>query len=47
LGDDMDVPFMSWFACRHHGGTHVTAPPGATMLTPSEPSAAGPRDDHV
>lgn len=47
LGDDMDVPFMSWVPRRVQFGTDAIAPPGALMLTPRAPSAVGPRDDQV
>ena len=43
----MEVPFICWCRARHHVGTHVMAPPGAHMLTPSPPSMQGPRLDHV
>lgn len=47
LGDDMDVPFMSWVPRRVQFGTEAMAPPGALMLTPRAPSAVGPLDDQV
>lgn len=47
LGDDMDVPFMSWVPRRVQFGTDAMAPPGALMLTPRAPSVVGPLDDHV
>ena len=42
-----DLPFMSWLLARVQFGTHVIAPPGATIIGPSAPSAVGPHDDHV
>lgn len=47
LGDDMDVPFMSWVPRRVQFGTDAIAPPGALMLTPRAPSVVGPLDDQV
>lgn len=47
LGEDMDVPFISWVPRRVQLGTDAMAPPGALMLTPRAPSVLGPRDDHV
>tara|TARA_B110000090_G_scaffold98855_1_gene111276 strand:- start:124 stop:354 length:231 start_codon:yes stop_codon:yes gene_type:complete len=47
LGDDIDVPFISWFLAFVHPGTLVIAPPGAIMETPRSPSSEGPTDDHV
>lgn len=47
LGDDMDVPFMSWVPRRVQFGTEAMAPPGALMLTPRAPSVVGPLDDQV
>lgn len=47
LGDDMDVPFISWVPRRVQLGTEAMAPPGALMLTPSAPSVLGPLDDQV
>ena len=37
LGDDIDVPFISWDPCRVQFGTDVIAPPGAEMQTPIAP----------
>lgn len=39
LGEDMEVPFISWLLWRVHLGTEVTAPPGAVMVTPMSPSS--------
>lgn len=39
LGDDMDVPFMSWVPRSVQLGTEAMAPPGALTLTPRAPSA--------
>lgn len=47
LGDDMDVPFISWVPRRVQLGTEAMAPPGALMLTPRAPSVLGPLDDQV
>ena len=47
FGADMDVPFISCDDDSIHVGIDVMAPPGAVMHTPSAPSDAGPRDDHV
>lgn len=47
LGDDMDVPFISWVPRRVQLGTDAMAPPGALMLTPRAPSVLGPLDDQV
>lgn len=38
FGEDMEVPFMSWFFFRVQFGTEVTAPPGAVIHTPKSPS---------
>jgi hypothetical protein len=34
----MDVPFISWDPLSVQLGTDAIAPPGALILTPSEPS---------
>ena len=47
LGDDMEVPFMSWRTCSVHWGTGAIAPPGADSTTPVAPSGVGPLLDHV
>lgn len=47
LGDDMEVPFISWVPRRVQLGTDAMAPPGALMLTPRAPSVLGPLDDQV
>lgn len=47
LGDDIDVPFISWVPRRVQLGTDAMAPPGALMLTPRAPSVLGPLDDQV
>ena len=47
LGDDMDVPFISWVPRRVQLGTDAMAPPGALMLTPRAPSVLGPLEDQV
>ena len=39
LGDDIEVPFISWPLDKVQFGTDVIAPPGATIQTPSFPSA--------
>ena len=38
LGEDMEVPFISWLFCSVQLGTEVTAPPGAVTETPRLPS---------
>lgn len=47
LGDDMDVPFISWVPRSVQLGTDAMAPPGALMLTPRAPSVLGPLEDQV
>ena len=47
FGEDIEVPFISCVFFKVHLGTEVNAPPGAVIHTPNEPSAQGPRDDHV
>ena len=47
LGEDMEVPFISWVPRSVQLGTEAMAPPGALMLTPRAPSMLGPRDDQV
>lgn len=39
LGEDMDVPFISWVPLNVQLGTEAMAPPGALTLTPRAPSA--------
>lgn len=39
LGEDIDVPFISWVPLNVQLGTEAMAPPGALMLTPRAPSA--------
>jgi hypothetical protein len=38
LGEAIDVPFISWDPLSVQLGTDAIAPPGALILTPSEPS---------
>ena len=38
LGEAIDVPFMSCAPLNVQLGTDAIAPPGALILTPSEPS---------
>lgn len=47
LGDDIEVPFMSWRTCSVHWGTGAIAPPGADSTTPVAPSGVGPLLDQV
>lgn len=39
LGEDIEVPFISWVPRRVQFGTEAIAPPGALILTPRAPSA--------
>ena len=38
MGEDIEVPFISWLPLRVQFGTDVMAPPGALMQTPNDPS---------
>lgn len=38
LGEDIEVPFISWVPLSVQLGTAAIAPPGALIFTPKEPS---------
>ena len=47
LGAAIEVPFICRLPASVELETGAIAPPGANTSTPSAPSTAGPRDDHV